>query len=147
MEKNKDKILLFGILLIVLVLAFYVISASLPKNKNQNNQNNINFKNSNFQPLTSSKNNVEFQVTPLSPSEFQIAINTHSVELDFDPAEISTLHDDLGNIYKPTAWDGSAAGGHHRNGVLKFPEINKNAKSIKLVIKDSATREFEWKIK
>ncbi|MBI1936470.1 hypothetical protein HYS31_08640 [Candidatus Woesearchaeota archaeon] len=97
-----------------------------------------------LQPLASNQNNVEFSVTPLSASQFQIAIDTHSVNLDFDLAQISVLYDDLGNIYKPLKWEGSEPGGHHRSGTLIFPKINENAKSIKLVITDSAAREFNW---
>jgi len=101
----------------------------------------------NFETITSNKNNVEFQVTPLSASEFQIAINTHSVALDFDLTKISALYDNIGNLYKPVKWEGSPPGSHHRSGTLKFPSVSGNAKSIKLVITDSAAREFSWNIK
>ena len=97
-----------------------------------------------LQTQTNNANNVEFQVTPLSTSEFQIVIDTHSVTLDFDLTKISMLQDNLGNNYNPTAWDGSAPGGHHRSGILKFPAINSNAKSITLTITDSTERVFEW---
>ena len=101
----------------------------------------------NFQTLTSDENDVEFQVTPLSASEFQVAINTQSVELDFDLTQISALYDDIGNAYKPLKWEGSAPGGHHRSGILRFPKINANARSVKLIIKDSTRREFNWNIR
>lgn len=101
----------------------------------------------NFQTLTSDENNVEFHVTPLAPNEFQIAIDTHSVDLDFDLTKISTLHDNFGKDYYPMEWEGSEPGGHHRNGILRFPKINANARSIKLIIKDSTRREFEWSLK
>lgn len=136
---DKEKYVLFSILIAVLILAFYIIfnwvledKIKNPINKNQ------------FQTLTSNQNNVEFQVTPLSNSEFQITINTHSVELDFDLTEISTLYDDVGNVYNPLKWEGSEPGGHHREGILKFSSLNKNAKSIKLVINDGIEREFNW---
>lgn len=101
----------------------------------------------NFQTLTSDENDVEFQITPLAPNEFQIAMNTHSVDLDFDLTQISTLHDNFGKDYYPFKWDGSEPGGHHREGILKFLPINNNAKSIKLVIIDSTKREFMWDLK
>jgi hypothetical protein len=93
------------------------------------------------------KNDVEFQVTPLAPNEFRIAMNTHSVDLDFDLVNISTLHDNFGKDYYPVEWKGSEPGGHHRNGILRFPNINTNAKSVKLIIKDSTRREFEWSLR
>lgn len=101
----------------------------------------------NFETLTSDENDVEFQITPLAANEFQISIDTHSVDLDFDLAQISTLHDNFGKDYYPLEWKGSEPGGHHRNGILRFPAVNSNAKSIKLIIKDSTRREFEWNLK
>lgn len=101
----------------------------------------------NLETLTSNENDVEFQVTPLAPNEFQIAINTHSVDLDFDLTKIATLHDNFGKDYYPLEWEGSEPGGHHRNGILRFPAINAKAKSIKLIIKDSTRREFNWDLK
>ena len=37
------------------------------------------------------------EVTPMSPSKYEISLNTHSVGLDFDLTEIIELRDDLGN--------------------------------------------------
>lgn len=144
-EKSKIKTLFYSLLVLSIIVVFasyYLISNNKTSNLISKNANQVS-----FQTLTSDQNNVEFQVTPLSASEFQIAINTHSVSLDFDLAKISTLYDDVGNIYNPLKWEGSDPGGHHRNGILKFPSINENAKSIKLVIMDSATREFEWNLR
>ena len=128
--------------ILIIFISYYAISKSGSINEIKTSNQQIS-----FQTLTSDKNNVEFQVTPLSPSEFQIVINTHSVDLDFDLAQISTLYDDIGNEYKPLKWEDSVPGSHHREGILKFPEIDKNAKSIKLVITDSARREFVWDLK
>ncbi|MBS3105254.1 hypothetical protein J4234_03295 [Candidatus Woesearchaeota archaeon] len=100
-----------------------------------------------LQPLTDSQNSVDFQVKPLSASQFDIEMNTHSVALDFDLIQISTLYDNLGNSYKPLHWEGSEPGGHHRSGTLKFPQVDSKATLIKLVITDSAKREFSWNLK
>lgn len=143
MGKSKIKALFYSLLVLSIIIVFgsyYFISNS--KTSSLTNANEIS-----FQTLTSNENNVEFQVTPLSTSEFQIAIDTHSVELDFDLTQISALYDDAGNTYKPLKWEGSEPGGHHRNGILKFPSIDKNAKSIKLVIIDSTKREFSWNLR
>ena len=104
-------------------------------------------KQTSFQTQLNNQNNVEFQVTPLSPSKFEIAINTHSIQLDFDLTQISKLYDNLGNEYKPLNWDGSDPEGHHRSGTLAFEPVDKNAKSITLIITDSAKREFKWDLK
>ena len=139
--KSRIKIFFYSLLALSVVIVFasyYSISAS---------GNEISQKQLSLQTLISNQNDVEFQVTTLSASEFQIEINTHSVNLDFDLVQISTLYDDIGNEYEPLNWDGSEPGGHHRSGILKFPTINNNAKSIKLVVIDSVRREFNWNLK
>src|SRR3989338_11036891 len=138
--KNKEKLVLVSILAVTLVLAFYIIFTSIIGNKNNKIQTS-------FQTLTNNQKDIEFQVTPLSANEFQIVINTHYVDLDFDLTKISTLYDDLENSYKTLRWEGSEPGGHHREGILKFPPVNTDAKSIKLVIIDSTTRDFNWNLR
>ena len=138
--KSRIKILFYSLLALSVIIVFasyYSISAG----SNEVSQNRLS-----LQTLANSQNNVEFQVTPLSASEFQIVMNTHSVNLDFDLTEISILYDDIGNAYNPLKWEGSEPGGHHRQGILMFPSVNANIKSIKLVIKDSTTRDFNWNL-
>ncbi|MBI2100980.1 hypothetical protein HYT53_00020 [Candidatus Woesearchaeota archaeon] len=139
--KSRIKIFFYSLLALSVVIVFasyYSISAG---------GNEISQKQLSLQTLASSQNNVEFQITPLSASEFQIVMDTHSVNLDFDLTEISILYDDIGNAYNPLKWEGSEPGGHHRQGILKFQPINKDAKSIKLVVTDSTKREFEWNLR
>lgn len=144
-SKSKIKAVFYS-LLVFSIIAVFASYYFISKNDNANGINQDTGQ-SIFPIMTSDKNSVEFQVTPLSASDFQIAINTHSVDLDFDLAEISTLYDDLGNSYKPLKWEGPEPGGHHMSGILKFPSINNYAKSIKLVITDTTRREFNWDIK
>lgn len=132
---DKEKYALYGILIAALILAFYTIY-----NYNSDGENK-------FKEAISSQNDIEFKVTPLSASEFQIEVNTHSVNLDFDLAEISELRDSLGNSYKPLKWEGSPPGGHHRSGILKFPQASANAEFIRLIINDGAEREFYWSLR
>lgn len=143
-SRQKIRLLLYSLLIIsiiAVVMSYYLIS------KNQGNyQENTQPKNLSFQTLTNNQNNVEFKVTPISTNEFQITMDTHSVDLDFDLTQISVLYDDLGNGYNPLKWEGSEPGGHHRSGILKFLPINKGAKSINLVITDSTKREFSWNL-
>ena len=98
--------------------------------------------------------NVTVVVTPLDLSsqsaqwEFDIGMNTHSVELNQDMTKIAVLVDDTGKEYKPIAWDGPV-GGHHRKGVLSFGQITPAPKSVELKIFGIAdvVRTFTWPIK
>lgn len=139
-SKSKLRIVFYSLLIISIVAvsaSYFYISRS---------EGLLTTKQNPLQTLTSNKNNVEFSITPLSTSEFDISINTHSVSLGFDLKEISKLEDNLGNLYKPVSWDGAPPGGHHRSGTLKFQQIDRNAKSIKLTITDSTAREFTWDV-
>lgn len=52
---------------------------------------------------------------------FEVAMNTHSVDLDgYDLMELAVMRDNEGNSHNPVSWD-SEAGGHHRRGTLSFP--------------------------
>ena len=61
-------------------------------------------------------------------------MDTHSVELDQDMSKITILVDDQGNEYKSLRWEGTPAGGHHREGALVFERIKSNSNSIELKI-------------
>ncbi len=95
---------------------------------------------------------VTVDVTPTAlevgkPLAFDIAMNTHSVDLSDDLTKIATLRDDTGKEYKPTAWDGPDGGGHHRSGTLQFASLSPKPKYVELVIKGLAQvpeRVFRW---
>lgn len=94
---------------------------------------------------------VQVQPTALQPGQpvvFAVSLNTHSVELGQDLAKVSTLTDDLGNKYAPSAWKGSPPGGHHRSGTLAFPALNPKASKVTLVISGigGVNRSFTWKV-
>ena len=58
--------------------------------------------------------------------------------------------DDKGNTYQSTMWEGSGPGGHHREGILVFNEINPTPAYIELKIKNVGgvpERLFKWDIK
>ena len=100
------------------------------------------------------ENGVSIEAKPIDFSfdkqiKFDIAINTHQGSLDFDMTKISVLEDDKGNKYQPLTWQGSEPGGHHRYGVLTFPELNQDTLYIKLTVKDVygvAERIFSWEL-
>jgi hypothetical protein len=84
---------------------------------------------------------------------FNVAMNTHSVDLDqYDLGELAVLRDDMGNEYHPVSWD-SAPGGHHRRGTLAFllPDSlsQGKAKYVEMVIRDVAgieERVLTWEL-
>jgi hypothetical protein len=89
------------------------------------------------------------QLAPGQPARFEVRMNTHSEALGEDMVAVSTLKDNEGREYHATAWQGSAPGGHHRKGVLEFPDLEDNTASITLIIKGIANvpeRIFEWPV-
>ncbi len=108
---------------------------------------------------TDQQGSVTVEVTPLNlanPSgqlEFDVALNTHSVDLSMDLAALATLTTDTGITVQATSWD-ATPGGHHVSGKLIFP-ATKDAKSIldgankltlTIVNLDAPSRVFEWQI-
>ncbi len=90
------------------------------------------------------------QLVPGRPANFEVRMNTHSVPLDQDMIAVCILIDDQGREYKPLKWKGSPPGGHHRSGVLAFPPLEGNPKSVTLIIKNIASvpeRTFGWQVK
>jgi hypothetical protein len=103
---------------------------------------------------------VTFEVTPLNINnlsdqlEFNVAMNTHSIDLGMDLAKLATLTTDTRFTIQATSWDGMP-GGHHVSGKLIFP-ATKDGKSIlegatKLTLTildvDAPSRLFEWVLK
>ena len=108
-----------------------------------------------FEPQSNSEQAVTVLVTPLNLPEggetldFEVAFNTHSVDLSFDPAAISVLRDDQGREYAAIAWEGSEPGGHHRSGVLKFTVPENVPAFVEVVIRGVAgvqERVFHWDV-
>ena len=105
-----------------------------------------------FPTKNNSGGSVDVAVTPTALGigesiTFDIAMNTHSVDLSDDMTQIVILRDDTGKEYKPTSWEGGEAGGHHREGNLKFAALTGKPKYVELVIKGLAKipeRVFHW---
>lgn len=92
--------------------------------------------------------------TPADILEFDIVMNTHSVDLNMNLSTLATLTTDTGVTVQPTLWD-APLGGHHLEGKLIFP-TTRDGKSIlegagKLTLTilnlDAPTRVFEWELK
>jgi hypothetical protein len=104
-------------------------------------------------PQTDDGGRVTVEVTPLTLSddvwEFSVALNTHSVDLSFDPTEVSALRCDQGREFQAVAWNGSGPGGHHRSGVLQFDALDHPTSFIEIVVRDVAKvpeRVFRWDV-
>lgn len=92
--------------------------------------------------------------TPADMLEFEVSMNTHSVDLSMDLATLSTLTTDTGLTVPASLWD-APKGGHHVSGKLDFPatqngtSILQGATKLTLTITnvDVPTRVFEWDLK
>lgn len=103
---------------------------------------------------------VSVGVTPLNLShhdetlDFEIAMNTHSVDLSMNLAELATLQTDTGVVVPALAWNAPMSGGHHVSGLLQFPanpdgrHLLDNAHTITLRIQnvDAPERVFTWQL-
>jgi len=86
--------------------------------------------------------------------KFEVALETHSVDLSMDLADLATLTTDTGLTVQAIEWD-APRGGHHVSGTLSFPSsvegkaILEGASKLTLTIKDvdAPERAFAWDIK
>jgi len=78
---------------------------------------------------------------------FTVTLDTHSVELSYDLAELAYVEDNLGNKYEPESWSGGK-GGHHLSGELTFGKLKSKANGIKLNFEGIENEEvfFEWEL-
>jgi len=102
---------------------------------------------------------VTVSVTPVdleqevSELAFEVVMDTHSVDLSMDLAELATLTTDNGRTVSATLWD-AVPGGHHVSGVLKFPAVVEGttvlegASQLTLTITnvDAPSRTFVWSL-
>jgi len=82
--------------------------------------------------------------------DFEIVLDTHSQDLGDDLVKSAVLVDGEGRQYKPTAWDGAAPGGHHREGVLRFNPVSPPPQAIELQIRrpgEARPRVFRWELR
>jgi hypothetical protein len=95
---------------------------------------------------------VTVKVTYLNPkggdgARFQVALDTHSVNLDsYDLKTMTVLRDDAGNAYAPAAVANKGSG-HHRETTVSFAKVATGTKRVELVVKDVAgvkERIFRW---
>lgn len=107
-----------------------------------------------FATQTIEGGSVAVKVTPLktqmdAPLEFEIVMDTHSVDLADDMVKVVVLRDAAGNEYAPLKWEGPAVGGHHRQGTVHFAPLSGKMKTLTLVIRNVAgvpERIYEWEL-
>ncbi len=157
---NRFKKVTIGLSLILFVITFLLINnfarsnnlsaEAVPKKSDLSESIDTEI----ITPLTKTdiQGGVSFEVSLVdfsfgNPVKFEIRVDTHSGSLDFDMAKVSIMKDDKGNQYEVSEWQGSSPGGHHRSGVLVFPELDIRIKKIELIIQDISNaqpRIFEW---
>ena len=108
---------------------------------------------------TDSQASVDFVVTPLNLSapgetlDFDISLNTHSVDLSWDLAAQSVLSSDTGLEVNGLEWP--VGSGHHYEGTLTFPAktadgkpLLEGAETLTLTIRDTGVTErvFVWEL-
>ena len=115
---------------------------------------------SQYPAVTSEAGGVTVAVTPLSLGDpqassldFQVALDTHTVELGGDLARLAVLKA-AGQDVPASSWQAPAGGGHHVSGLLSFPALDaagkpmlENAGTVTLVIRNLAgvpLRTFTW---
>ncbi len=91
---------------------------------------------------------------PAGELQFDVAMNTHSVDLAMDLAPLSTLTTDTGVTVQASLWQ-AARGGHHVSGMLAFPStedgkpILAGAHLLTLTMRnvDAPARVFTWDLR
>ncbi len=151
---NKFLTLAFVIILVIVVYSIFRLDKSNIAALSQNQSVTTQQPTGKFAPQLNEQANVSIEVTPKvvetgKNPQFQVAFNTHSVDLSFDVTKIAILIDDKGNSYMNSNWEGASPGGHHRNGTLTFSSPLAQTTSVELVMKDVAgvsERKFKWNL-
>lgn len=142
-------------LLIVILLAVAGLIAACSAASAQPESGQAQTTTSTFATQSNDEKAVTVEITPLNlpdggaSLDFTVAFDTHSVELNFDPAAISVLRDSLGREYPAIAWEESASSGHHKSGTLRFEAPDQAADFVEVVVRDVAgvpERVFRWNL-
>ena len=85
--------------------------------------------------------------------DFEVTMDTHSVDLSMDLVALATLTTDSGRSVRATWWD-APRGGHHVEGKLSFPasvdgvSLLEGAATVTLIVRDVDVpqRVFVWEL-
>ena len=151
---NKTIVTILGLIGVAAILFYVTRNDSATPPANQAVDQSV----ANGRSLDSKTNEegpVKVKITPTDVSltssiwNFNIILDTHSVELDYDLTKVVSLFDEQGKEYKPVSWEGPGPGGHHREGSLTFKSVAPAPKALELRllnIGDVAVRSFIWQI-
>ncbi len=135
---------------VILLLIIFSTGAERPRDTRPSQPANNSGAPLSLEPQTKSQGEVSITVTPAYDTKwsFDIALETHSVELSESLDAVSVLIDDKNREYAPVAWEGDPPGGHHRKGILRFGgDIDSSARSLTLAIRKLGgipERTFTW---
>ena len=90
---------------------------------------------------------------PAETLDFEVTLDTHSIDLSMDLAALASLTTDDGRQVMATGWD-APEGGHHVSGVLSFPvlvdgvDLLDETTSLTLTLRDVDVPErvFTWNL-
>lgn len=101
-------------------------------------------------PRSTVARGVTVTITPGSLSaagwEFTVVLDTHSDDLNDDLEKTATLVVD-GQESQPAQWRGAPPGGHHREGILRFPAPAAQGGVVELRLAragEATPRVFRW---
>lgn len=112
-----------------------------------------------YETRTDTQGSVTFEVTPIELSvaaetlEFDVVMNTHSVDLAWDLAAQSVLRTETGLEVRARSWP--LGSGHHYSGTLTFPSRSADgaalldgAHVLTLIVRDTDVPErvFVWEV-
>jgi len=112
-----------------------------------------------YETRTDTQGSVTFEVNPIGLSvaaetlEFEVVMNTHSVDLAWDLAAQSVLRTETGLEVQALSWP--LGSGHHYSGTLTFPGRSADgtvlldgARVLTLIIHDTDVpeRAFTWEV-
>lgn len=108
-----------------------------------------------YETRTNREGSVTVKISPgdlslSAPSwDFEVALSSHTTELDQDMQSVAVLVAGPGSSQPPLAWEGDPPGGHHRKGVLRFEPAKGAPGFVELHINGIggvSQRVFRWAI-
>lgn len=154
---KRNFLSIIGLLLLIVLAACNGAQAGQPAVEPDGSKGAVLPQTAGLQTAVDEQGAVSVAVTPLDLSpdasslDFEVAMNTHSVDLSMDLATLATLATDDGRSVTATLWD-AVPGGHHVSGVLTFPAevegtaVLADASQLTLTIRDvdAPERTFVW---
>ena len=146
---NINNLILYGILALVVVALLYSLSGMLPTQVIQQSNAQAAVPSAapdSIETGTTDTGDVAIALTPasLQPLTFDLAVNTHSVDLSpFDLKELVSLQYN-NNLYKPSS--APSLTGHHSSGTIMFDvSVEKPFTVVIVGIPKVEERTYTWR--